>query len=672
MAALGSLVVSLAMDTAKFTGDIGKAGQQMARLTAEAGKIGAAIGASVVAGVQSIGRLVAASVAANVEMGRLAELSNVSAEEFSRLAIGARAAGISQEKLADIFKDTQDKVGDFLQNGAGPLKDFFDNIGPRVGVTADQFRNLSGPQALGLYVQSLEKANLTQSEMVFFMEAIASDSALLLPLLRDGAAGFDKYSQAAERLGATLSDDVVAQSQVMRDNFMLVDLAKQGLANRITRELLPALTSMTSRILGSAEAAAMLDRVARIAASGMKVLASAGAIIVGVFDTLGTAVGGALAAIVAAIQGRFVDAWNIAKGTVTDFGSNVRSTAATVASIWDGTVAQIQSKAPALGAGIASPTRKAAEKIKRDRQAIKNEIDRVQEVLSNLRFEVSTQGLDEGLRAQVNAARELAALGGNAQQIAEVVELTRAQQEFKASIDAAAEAQRNQADIMSQGATIAQEMRTPIEILADRYRQLEFLLSKGAISQDTYSRAVQRAAGEYQTAMEAMQEQNDKFGERMAENIQGFLGDSLQKAMEGNFKSIGNAFVSMINRMVAEAIAADLSRLIFGGASGSQGTMGLFQQLLNFLPGMFGGRAIGGPVTAGNLYKTNEHRGGAYPITDEWFVPATAGTVVPGSKMGGMNITVNVKATPGMSRQTALQQGRDIGRGIQLATARNG
>ena len=43
-----------------------------------------------------------------------------------------------------------------------------------------------------------------------------------------------------------------------------------------------------------------------------------------------------------------------------------------------------------------------------------------------------------------------------------------------------------------------------------------------------------------------------------------------------------------------------------------------------------------------------------------------------GRGRGGDTIMVTVAATPGMSRATALQQGRDIGDGITRARARNG
>jgi hypothetical protein len=133
----------------------------------------------------SLGRLVSETADYGKEISRLAQLSGVGVEQFQALSYGAERVGISTEKLADIYKDTQDKVGDFVQTGGGALADFFEQIAPKVGVTAEQFRKLNGADALQLYVSSLQKANLSQSDLIFYLEAIASDSSLLLPLLQN-------------------------------------------------------------------------------------------------------------------------------------------------------------------------------------------------------------------------------------------------------------------------------------------------------------------------------------------------------------------------------------------------------------------------------------------------------------------------------------------------------
>jgi len=135
-----------------------------------------------------------------------ARVANTSLESFQNLAFGAKSVGVQTDKLSDILKDVSDKVGDFLTTGGGPLIDFFEKVAPQVGVTAEEFRNLSGKDSLQLYISSLEKANLSQNEMVFFLEAIASDATLLLPLFQKNGEAQKEQAKQARALGLALSD----------------------------------------------------------------------------------------------------------------------------------------------------------------------------------------------------------------------------------------------------------------------------------------------------------------------------------------------------------------------------------------------------------------------------------------------------------------------------------
>jgi hypothetical protein len=158
--------------------------------------------------------------------------------------------GVSHEKLADIFKDVQDKIGDYIQTGGGAMADFFENIAKTTGVTAEQMRKLSGPDALGLYFKSLERANLSQTEMTFYMEAIASDASALIPLLRNNSAGLKQWGDAAESVGAIIDGNTTKATQRLREMSVQADLAMQGLKNSVAEELLPELQSLTE-VMGS-------------------------------------------------------------------------------------------------------------------------------------------------------------------------------------------------------------------------------------------------------------------------------------------------------------------------------------------------------------------------------------------------------------------------------------
>lgn len=153
------------------------------------------------------------------ELLNLSRISNAGVEDFQKWAYAAKSVGIEQDKLADILKDVNDRVGDFMATGGGPMKDFFENIAPKVGVTADQFARLSGPEALLLYVDSLEKAGVSQQKMTFYMEAISSDATAMVPLLRNAGAEITRLGEAAESAGVVVEAALVNRGAEIADKW---------------------------------------------------------------------------------------------------------------------------------------------------------------------------------------------------------------------------------------------------------------------------------------------------------------------------------------------------------------------------------------------------------------------------------------------------------------------
>lgn len=177
------------------------------------------------------------TVTAANEISQLSQLANATPEVFQRWSAASSTVGVEQEKLADILKDVNDRVGDFLQTGGGPMADFLENIAPRISVTADQFARLSSPEALQLYVSSLEKAGVNSQEMTFYLEAMASDGTLLIPLLQNRGAEMGRLGAQAERLGAVLDSDVIAAMRRSESDSKLSEHYKSLARWRVIRRM---------------------------------------------------------------------------------------------------------------------------------------------------------------------------------------------------------------------------------------------------------------------------------------------------------------------------------------------------------------------------------------------------------------------------------------------------
>jgi hypothetical protein len=206
---IGALSVKITADSSELTKGIKQAGTDLVKgrkaLNDNAAQF-AKWGAAGVTAATAIGAAIFKTTADNVrELKNLSFAANEQIDVFQRGAFAAKQFGIEQDKYGDILKDVQDRIGDFVTTGGGPMVDFFEQVAPKIGITADAFRGLSGQDAMGLFVQSLQDANLSQEEMTFHLEAMASDATMLLPLFQDNAKALKEYSEQAKNLGIGLS-----------------------------------------------------------------------------------------------------------------------------------------------------------------------------------------------------------------------------------------------------------------------------------------------------------------------------------------------------------------------------------------------------------------------------------------------------------------------------------
>jgi hypothetical protein len=172
---------------------------------------------------------------AAVDIENLSNIAGVATDQFQVLALTSQQFGIGQEKLSDILKDVNDKFGDYVQTGAGPLADFFTNIAPKVGLTAAAFADLSSDQKLGAYINALEKANVSQADMTFYMEAIASDSTALVQAFTNNSQAISEMERKAAELGLILDQQTIAKAREAKAE---LDLMAQVINIDVTNALL--------------------------------------------------------------------------------------------------------------------------------------------------------------------------------------------------------------------------------------------------------------------------------------------------------------------------------------------------------------------------------------------------------------------------------------------------
>jgi len=356
---LGTLTLDLIAKIGGFVGPIDKAARQtevsMKQIKVSTIAAGVALGEMAAKAITSVPgmmeKLITGAADSAQEISNLSRVAGLSTTEFQKLAAGSSTVGVSSEKLSDILKDVNDKVGDFLNTGGGPLQDFFTNIAPKVGVTADQFRKLNSADALQLYVSSLQKANASQNEMTFYMEAIANDATGLLPLLRNNGSAWKELGDQAEAAGAILSGDTIVAAKQFNAQLnqlgQYVDAAKTSIA----AEFLPVVAQFTTDLNSAIKSAGGLGSVTKKAGEavveGGAAIANVGDGIRGAFSIIANLVVGLYSTAAGHIDQLAADA-NKALGFIT-FGDTSKQFKANAAELAND--AQIQFGIAAQAAG---------------------------------------------------------------------------------------------------------------------------------------------------------------------------------------------------------------------------------------------------------------------------------------------------------------------------------
>lgn len=333
-AVIGALRVNLGIDSAAFQNGLKSAQSSMASFGQKL-KIGmAAAATAAAAALTGVGYAIKGILQDAREFEKLAQISNAGFEEFQRLAYGAKTVGIEAEKLGDIFKDVNDRVGDFVATGGGPMKDFFDNIAPKVGVTAEAFRNLSGPQALQLYYDSLVKAGASQQDLTFYMEAMASDTTALIPLLANGGAEFARLAAEADKFGIVIDQRAGARAKEFNATLDRIGAVMKGVVTQIMSAALPAMQALADTFFNASGENERLKFVIDAAVISFKALASAGIATVDAFRALSMAIVGAYNAATLAVGGDFAGAGAALSKTWDDIGAVIAKSADDIKGIW--------------------------------------------------------------------------------------------------------------------------------------------------------------------------------------------------------------------------------------------------------------------------------------------------------------------------------------------------
>lgn len=308
---LGTLTLNLIAKVGQYTSGLQEAENQTNSSTSKMSEAlntyGAVLGGAVAGAVIGLATMASEFAEQANQLELLAYRAQTTTQEFQKMAIGAKQMGIEAEQLADIYKDFNEKLGEFLTVGGGGATDFYEQVALKTEGSTEaakklmvQMADLSGPEGMELYVAKMEEANLSQSQMSFLMESMGGDATLLLPLLTDGAEGFRVWGDMAERAGIIMDDETIAASRRLGIETQLLNMQYEGLKNQLMQAVMPTLVDIASAFF-SAEGESLKLDVATVSLSGsLRLLAKMGLGVASTFRIVQNILGGTAAAMASA------------------------------------------------------------------------------------------------------------------------------------------------------------------------------------------------------------------------------------------------------------------------------------------------------------------------------------------------------------------------------------
>lgn len=615
----------------------------------------------------------------------LQEKTGISAEKLSELRFAGEAVGTPFEVLAggvgrlsklmaEAADGNKEATSTFralnveVKNADGTLRSNDEVLSD----LADRFSS---------YADGAEKSALAQ-------RVFGKSGAEMIPFLNQGREGIEKLRQEAEQLGAIYGGALAKDAADFNDNLTKLKLSSEAAAISVGGPLLSSLVSITGQILEAKKEAGLLNAI--LIALGGGIARTIGS------DEIGKAQSRAVAATaeMQRLQSLMIgveltlerDPTNeVAQRRMSTFRSKISEQQRLAASASE-ELKRLANAADPKGDpqrrvedrgwtpdsnGVKKPTAPtgfggggAGAKEKDQEAAAKRYIESLIKQTEKVR-ELSQV---EVALAEIQRIR---AAGGEVTEVQKqrilqtAAEIDVIKERADAEKDAARDREKAQQRIFAlqdEAKRVFEDSLTPLEAYNAAVARLNELRAQGAISTETFARAVSSEGKQYEDAQKRLDElnnQTDEFAKQAASNIQDAIGQGLTDVLDGNFKDIGKNFLKMLQRMAAEAAAANLSRAMFGDlVKGGEGN-GLFGQLLRsvgagliggggggisaanqasfntVITGLAGARADGGPVAAGRAYLVGE-RG------QEVFVPKSDGSIVPNHELGGSkSLTVN-------------------------------
>lgn len=605
--------------------------------------------------------------------GKLAQKIGVSVKEFSALSYAAEISDVSMEQLgSSLLKLSRNMVAAAGPNGSEKLKAAFSALKINIENTDGSLR--SSTDVLGDLADRFSNFKDGPEKAALAIQLFGRSGAQLIPFLNAGREAIENLKDEARRLGVVFDEEAAKAADELNDNLGRMKFVALGASAAIVNDLAPGINELVKNF-----------RLASAETTG----------VIGFFNRLGSAISMSASDSdtdkLASLVTRQKELWQTLK-EVNKGGD--KQAAANIQTMLISTTRQIQglrvvtedmkkattadaakANAPKIGdtaaeeeaAKAAKAAAEAAKKITDERQRlIESEVGYITGLEKQLALQ---QDLSEEARVQFELQKGEGAAFTEAGKAAAISlsrridlmkeskevqdEMSKAVEEREKSAIATAEsfAERRKAAIES--------LRTPMEQYADTVRELSLL----DLGQDNMARGIAKAREEMDRANDSASNAKETIRDLGLTFTSAFESAISEGAAFGDIiRSLEKDLIQLGTRkFVTEPFLKGFEKILDGAMSGGGGG-----GISGFIGKLFaGGKATGGDVSAGRIYRVGE-------LGPEMIMMGGNGKVIPNNAMGNVTVNLHYAQPPrnDQERASAMQVAAQAGRHVQKAVSR--
>lgn len=516
---LGSLVVDIRTNTAKFAQGMANSNRTLKRFEDKISNAGRTLKAFAgVAVIGSLGVLAKRFINAGDEIQKLSQQIGASSEALSQYQFIAEQSSVSFQVLTTAWQRQTRRISEATK-GMGVAKGALEEL----GISAESLKNLRPEDQFEIIAKELNKVASQGDKVRLAMQFWDTEGVRLLRVVDEGADGLRKMKEQANAFGVTLSANATAKMALFNKTVGLTGTAFQGLGIKVVT------TFLDPTVRGLANLIGLLGQ-AQGAISGFKAFQETKRL-EALYKTFVLFRGQAEFLSKINVFGAFDSSIAVLKGNMDELKTSMAETNE-----------KLLSMQGEYDKGVTSTNAfvQVQQDLLKELENINNELGKT---------EVATQ----------NASKGMGSLGESAKKTAADIKAAIAELE-KATT---AEINQDYLDTIE----ILERIKTPAEKFGDEIERLHELLNKGLLTEDQFGLAAEEALD---SLAEKTKETTDQFQELWNSTLATFsqgIGDAFANALfdSQNFmEGLGNLAKSVGKQVISTLVQIGVQRIITG------------------------------------------------------------------------------------------------------------